>query len=280
MRKITSLLLMLLLLFGMSTTAYAADVSISTAVPDSHTLTVTADHAQVFCQGQAGGRFEIGRLSEPTLLIRPENGYRVSKVTLNGEDITASVIGGYYTLEPVYEDKTLTVEAEVSPAATNSMHDISGTVADEDGSPIPGAAVDIGGHTGVTDKNGNFTVEAVPDGYYPVTITGKDGGILGYTAIEITEGEPGVTKNPDGTYMITAPKNSAIHLKLTVTQDGRITMDDVADITPPHPNDDSRSPQTGDNSNITLWLALMAASCAALIGTAVYNRKRRNVSSK
>ena len=266
---------MLLLLFGMSTTAFAADVSISTAVPDSHTLTVTADHAQVFCQGQTGGRFEIERLSEPTLLIRPENGYRVLKVTLNGEDITASVIGGYYTLEPVYEDKTLTVETEVSPADTDSMHDISGTVADEDGSPISGATVNIGGHTGVTDKNGNFTAEAVPDGYYPVTITGKDGGILGYTAIEITEGEPGVTKNPDGTYMITAPKNSAIHLKLTVTQDGRITVDDVADITPPHPNDDSRSPQTGDFSHMNLWFSLMAASAGTIFIVLFGNRRKK-----
>ena len=275
MRKITSLLLMLPLLFGMSTTAFAADVSISTAVPDSHTLTVTADHAQVFCQGQTGGRFEIGRLSEPTLLIRPENGYRVLKVTLNGEDITASVIGGYYTLEPVYEDKTLTVETEVSPADTDSMHDISGTVADEDGSPISGATVNIGGHTGVTDKNGNFTVEAVPDGYYPVTITGKDGGILGYTAIEITEGESGVTKNSDGTYMITAPKNSAIHLKLTVTQDGRITVDDVADITPPHPNDDSRSPQTGDFSHMNVWFSLMAASAGTIFIVLFGTRRKK-----
>jgi len=275
LRKITSLLLMLLLLFGMSTTAFAADVSISTAVPDSHTLTVTADHAQVFCQGQTGGRFEIGRLSEPTLLIRPENGYRVLKVTLNGEDITASVIGGYYTLEPVYEDKTLTVETEVSPADTDSMHDISGTVADEDGSPISGATVNIGGHTGVTDKNGNFTVEAVPDGYYPVTITGKDGGILGYTAIEITEGESGVTKNSDGTYMITAPKNSAIHLKLTVTQDGRITVDDVADITPPHPNDDSRSPQTGDFSHMNVWFSLMAASAGTIFIVLFGTRRKK-----
>lgn len=262
MRKLTSLLIVLLLLFGMSTTAYAADVSISTAVPDSHTLTVNADHAQVFCQGQKGGRFEIERLSEPTLLIRPENGYRVSKVTLNGEDITASVIGGYCTLKPVYEDKMLTVETTATQADTDSTHDISGTVTDEDGNPISGATVDIGGHTDVTDENGNFTVEDVPDGYHPVTITDKEGNVIGYTEIEIAEGKPGVTQNSDGTYMITAPKNSAIHIELTVTGNGRITVDGVTEITPTRPNGNgnSKSPLTGRSGSIALWAVLMTAS--------------------
>ena len=44
------------------------------------------------------------------------------------------------------------------------------------------------------------------------------------------------------------------------------------------PNDgqtgDTTSPQTGDDSNIALWMALMLAAGAALTGTAVYSRKR------
>ena len=35
------------------------------------------------------------------------------------------------------------------------------------------------------------------------------------------------------------------------------------------------SPQTGDDSNIALWMALMLAAGAALTGTAVYSRKRK-----
>ena len=35
------------------------------------------------------------------------------------------------------------------------------------------------------------------------------------------------------------------------------------------------SPQTGDNSNIALWMALMLAAGAVLTGTAVYSRKRK-----
>ncbi|MEE3482236.1 MAG: LPXTG cell wall anchor domain-containing protein [Lachnospiraceae bacterium] len=45
------------------------------------------------------------------------------------------------------------------------------------------------------------------------------------------------------------------------------------------PNDgqtgDTTSPQTGDDSNIALWMALMLAAGAALTGTAVYSRKRK-----
>ena len=35
------------------------------------------------------------------------------------------------------------------------------------------------------------------------------------------------------------------------------------------------SPQTGDNSNLTLWIALMLASGGAGIFTTVYDRKKR-----
>lgn len=37
----------------------------------------------------------------------------------------------------------------------------------------------------------------------------------------------------------------------------------------------SDNPQTGDNSNVVLWLAIMLIACAALTGTAVYSRKKK-----
>ena len=40
-------------------------------------------------------------------------------------------------------------------------------------------------------------------------------------------------------------------------------------------DDDTESPQTGDDSNIALWIAVMLAAGAALTGTAVYSRKRK-----
>ena len=37
---------------------------------------------------------------------------------------------------------------------------------------------------------------------------------------------------------------------------------------------DTTSPQTGDDSNIALWIAVLLSAGAALTGTAVYSRKR------
>lgn len=42
------------------------------------------------------------------------------------------------------------------------------------------------------------------------------------------------------------------------------------------PNTQPTSPQTGDNSNMLLWVLLLATSGAALTGTAIYNKKRRH----
>lgn len=64
----------------------------------------------MFYNSVRGTNFTVERLSEPRFLIRPENGWRVAKVTLNGEDVTAQLMSGYLTLPAVYEDKTIAVE--------------------------------------------------------------------------------------------------------------------------------------------------------------------------
>ena len=97
MRKTTALLLSLLVLCSMSITVFAEDTTITTTVPDSHTLTVTADGANVFCNGQSGNQFTVERLSEPTLLIRAVSGKEIIQVCLNGEDITGQIKGASYT---------------------------------------------------------------------------------------------------------------------------------------------------------------------------------------
>ena len=40
------------------------------------------------------------------------------------------------------------------------------------------------------------------------------------------------------------------------------------------------SPQTGDNSNLTLWVALLVVSAAGVIGTCVYSKRRRSSQAK
>lgn len=282
MRKIAAFLLCFCLLFAGSATVSAQEITqaeegagtvISVTVPDSHMLTVSADHAQVFIGSVSGTGFNVERLSEPTLLIRPESGYRVTKVTVNGVDVTAQLLGGYYTLSDVYEDKALVVETETVTPDADSTHDVSGTITDENGAPVPGATVDIGGHTGKTDDDGNFTIEDVPDGYYPVTVTDEEGNIIGYTEIEITGGQPGVVPSADGGYTVTAPEDTELKLDLTVTEDGRVSVNKVTDITP-GPAPDKPGPQTGDDRNLTFWFILLFASGGAVLLLCLRRRNR------
>ena len=94
-------------------------VKITTTVPSTHTITVTqADGAAVICNGQPGTTFTVERLSQPQLLFSPDSGRALSRVTVNGADVTALLQGGYYTLPAVYEDLTLQVETDAAPQTT------------------------------------------------------------------------------------------------------------------------------------------------------------------
>lgn len=45
--------------------------------------------------------------------------------------------------------------------------------------------------------------------------------------------------------------------------------------TKPSGNTDAKSPQTGDNSNIAIWFAVLFISCGGVIGVTVYGKRRR-----
>lgn len=52
----------------------------------------------------------MDRFAEPKIRIAPEEGWKVSKILLNGEDVTEQFKDGYLTLEEVCEDLTLVIE--------------------------------------------------------------------------------------------------------------------------------------------------------------------------
>ena len=113
MKKLTALLLCILLMFVCSVTAFADTVGIDTVVPDNHTVTVnvTGD-ATAELDGEAGTTFTVDRLSEPVLRFIPADGKQIVKITLNGEDITDQLDGDTYKLAPVYEDMTLDIQVQ------------------------------------------------------------------------------------------------------------------------------------------------------------------------
>ena len=117
MKKLTVLLCALALLCGLCLPVFAdSTVKITTTVPSTHTITVAqADGAAVTCNGQSGTTFTVERLSQPQLLVRPDSGRVLTRVLVNGADVTGSVQGGYYTLPAVYEDLTLQVETAAAP---------------------------------------------------------------------------------------------------------------------------------------------------------------------
>lgn len=90
--------------------------TISTTVPDSHNIRIEKSHADVVIEGEEDqtegnmDNFVVDRFAEPKIRITPEEGWKVSKILLNGEDVTEQFKDGYLTLEEVCEDLTLVVE--------------------------------------------------------------------------------------------------------------------------------------------------------------------------
>ena len=173
MKKVTALLLSLFLVFGMSTTALADEVTIRTTVPERHTVNVQAEGGKIIANNQVcQGSVKIERQRVQSWWIVPDAGMVLSALYYNGEDVTAQVRAGVFTAPALTDDATLeAVFANAPSTPRDEQYDVSGTITGPDGKPVPGAAVDIGGQTGTTDENGNFTVKDVPPGTHTVTIT-------------------------------------------------------------------------------------------------------------
>ena len=123
------MLLCLSMLSAGALTAYAeeepnialGEATIGTEVPDSHNITITVTgNANVTVNGKEGSEFEVERLSEPVIEIKAKDGEKITKVTLNGEDITDKLVDGKLTLDPIYEDKALDIQVETEALPVDS----------------------------------------------------------------------------------------------------------------------------------------------------------------
>lgn len=275
MKKMMTLLLSFLLLCSMSMTAFAEEATITATVPDRHTVTVTADGAEVFCNGQSGSRFSVDRLSEPTLLIRAESGKEITQIRLNGEDITDQVKGGYYTLEPIYENKTLTVETRDAPAAQGRAYTVQGTV-NRNGQPVKDITVELRSSlkTDVTDRDGKFSFGDVECGKHSLTAV-ENGKIVGYVEFVLADGRAVNLSLSEGIYAVTADRNKiGINLTLNLADDGTMSIAGVTGVQDSE-NQGGTGPQTADSSMVWLWAALLLVSGAGAAGSVASGKKKR-----
>ena len=182
-------------------------------------------------------------------------------VSYNGKDGTRleiprlSAFSLAIKIDSGYRVKKITLdETDVTDAYKDGQLTLSGIYAE---AQLNVVTEKIGGTYDVDNPN--------PKAGDKVTITPKpdEGYELDKVTVKDENGkEIEVTDNGDGTYSYIQPEG-----EVTIEVD----FDKKAE-------SQGNFPQTGDNNNLTLWLAMMFVSGTALVGTAVYNKRRKKYS--
>ena len=110
----------------------------------------------------------------------PDGDYKIKVTTPDGSETTTEPV----TVNP----NGTSTPADISFNNYKTVGDISGTVVDKDGNPVPGAIVDLLDKDGnpvydqngdpmttTTDEDGNYIFKDVPEGDYKVKVTPPDG---------------------------------------------------------------------------------------------------------
>lgn len=111
-----------------------------------------------------------------------------------------------------------------------------------------------------------FTSNAAYKHFQKVQVDGKDLDASNYT---VKEGSTIVNLKTEYLETLSVGKHTLAIVSETDTATTEFTVKAAA------VTDDTQSPQTGDDSNIALWIAVLLAAGTALTGTAVYSRKRK-----
>ncbi len=181
MKKLAVFLLCLSMLSAAAVTASADDepntapgeATIGTVVPDSHRLTVNVTgNADVTVDGKEGTEFEVERLSQPVIEIKAKDGEKLTKVLVNGEDITDKLEDGMLTLDPIYEDMTLDIQVETEALPEDSSDTESNTESTPDSTA-----------ESTTDSNGESASESTPDGGSPDGSSPSGGAVNPVTGV-------------------------------------------------------------------------------------------------
>lgn len=278
MKNILSFICSVLFLLCMGVTAFAEETDLTASIPERHTVTIDSDGGRIAADGVVlGESVEIERHTEQAYRVIPHPGKKLQSLSYNGENVTGAMKNGVFTAPKLVRDAALTaVYTDAPPAPDDREYDIGGTVVDEDGNPLSGVTVDIGGKTDVTDGDGHFKLKDVPSGTHPVMITDKDGKVIGSGEITIGKADKGdltLTVDEMGNPVVQPSENTeSIALTLVVRDDGSVGVKDAKDTTPPPK---PTGPQTGDNSNMWLWFFLLFVSTATMISVIHFGKRIR-----
>ncbi len=278
MKKISSAVLAVLLCICLSLGAFAADVQVSTVVPNIHEITITYNEGgYILYQNNtlaSESTITVERFDDVVLSVICKADSHLKAVTVNGEDVTDDVLHGKLTLADVSTDMDVVFTFEkcddVPPVGPDdpdydpSNPDKPGDHCDhiamhggiyKDGKPFTDAKLEIDfGEIEVTpDGKYSYKVDEIKDGFHTVTIKNPDGTPAGktYFAIEIDENakESSVTILSDGTQLITVPKGTKeIFLNFEVHGNGGLPDGVTPGV---DPNDPDKKPN-GDWTEITL----------------------------
>ena len=86
-----------------------------------------------------------------------------------------------------------------------------------------------------------------------------------------------------GTHTLTVVYNDGecstnFEVKQAASEQTKPTEGDKTETTTPTGGKNTTNPQTGDNSNTLLWVALLVASVAGILGTVVYSKRKNTIS--
>lgn len=127
----------------------------------------------------------------------------------------------------------------------------------------------IAGANGSWQKSGtdglSFTSNAAFADFIKVQVDGKDLDASNYT---VKEGSTIVTLKPEYLETLSVGKHTLAIVSDTGTASTDFTIKAAA-------SDDTQSPQTGNSSNMMLWITLLFVSGTGLFGATAYNRKKK-----
>ena len=123
----------------------------------------------------------------------------------------------------------------------------------------------------------SFTSNAAFGDFQKVQVDGKDLDASNYT---VKEGSTIVTLKAEYLGTLSAGTHTLAIVSETGTATTEFTIkaaatDDESSQTPDADKDDTNTPQTGDDSNMAIWFALLFVSGSALFGATAYSRKKK-----